>query len=65
MERKQNGKMDPDIKLWIYSAHDTNVANLLNSLNIYNNQLPPYAAAVILELRKNITSNNTFVITVC
>lgn len=65
MERKQSGKMDPDVKLWIYSAHDTNVASLLNSLNIYNNQLPPYAAAVILELRKNIKGNNTFVITVC
>lgn len=63
MKLKKSGKMDPDVKLWIYSAHDTNIVALLDSLNIYNNELPPYAAAVILELRKNV--NNTFGITVC
>lgn len=64
MKLKRSGNLEPDVKLWIYSAHDTNVANLLNSLNVYNNLLPPYTAAVFLELRKN-KSTNTYVVTVC
>lgn len=65
MESKRNGTMFPNVKLWVYSAHDTNVAALLNSLNVYNYQMPPYAAAVFLELRKKKDSNNTYVVTVC
>jgi len=62
MKLKQSNKMKPDIKLWIYSAHDTNVANLLNSLNVFNYILPPYTASVFLELRKN--TNDSYVVTV-
>lgn len=63
MKLKKFNLLQPNIKLWMYSAHDTNVAGLLNSLNVYNNILPPYAAAVFIELRKSM--NNTFVVTVC
>lgn len=62
MNRKRNGTLNPDVKLWVYSAHDSNVAALLNSLNIFNKKLPPYTAAVILELRKS--ENNAYVVTV-
>lgn len=65
MDLKRCGNMHPDTKLWMYSAHDTNVAGLLNSLNVYNLKLPPYASAVILELRKNKKTNSTYVVTVC
>lgn len=65
MESKRNGTMKPDVKLWVYSAHDSNVAALLNSLNIYNNILPPYTSAVFLELRKNKDKNDNYVVTVC
>ncbi|CAG9807128.1 unnamed protein product [Chironomus riparius] len=39
--------------LWIYSAHDTTVANMLNTLGVfkaigYHN--PPYASSVLIEL---------------
>lgn len=41
--------------LWIYSAHDTTVANMLNTLGVfkaigYHN--PPYTATVMFELRE-------------
>lgn len=64
MKRKRNGTMQNDFKLFVYSAHDTNVAGLLHSLNVYNHKLPPYTAAVFVELRKSKNSNNTFVVTV-
>lgn len=65
MKHKRSGNLDPDTKLWIYSAHDTNVAGLLNSLNVFNYKLPPYAAAVFLELRKSKNTNSSYVVTVC
>jgi len=65
MDQKRNGILDPDIKFQVYSAHDTNIAGLLNSLNVYNYILPPYASAVFLELRRNKETNNTYVVTVC
>lgn len=64
MKLKRSGNLEPDLKLWIYSAHDTNVVNLLSSLNVFNYLLPPYTSAVFLELRKN-NSTNTYVVTVC
>lgn len=63
MKDKILNRLSPNVKLWMYSAHDTNVAGLLNSLNVYNNILPPYASAVFIELRKGL--NNSFVVTVC
>lgn len=45
--------LSPNRKLWIYSAHDTTVANFLMTLNLFDPHCPPYAATVFLELRKN------------
>lgn len=39
-------------KLWIYSAHDTTVANLLNTLDVFDINCPPYASAVMIELHE-------------
>lgn len=64
MNLKRRGDLQSEVKLWVYSAHDTNVAGLLNSLNVYNLKLPPYASAVFLELRKNKKANSTYVVTV-
>lgn len=33
---KSKGKLNPDRSVWIYSAHDTTVANVLNTLNLYD-----------------------------
>lgn len=49
---KTRGKLSPNRSLWIYSAHDTTVANLLNTLKVFEYHSPPYRACVMLELRK-------------
>jgi len=38
--------------LYVYSGHDTSIATILNSLNVFNGLAPPYASAVLLELFK-------------
>jgi len=48
-------RLEPNRNYWIYSAHDTTVANMLNTLGVfkpmgYHN--PPFAATVLFELRK-------------
>ncbi|KAF5285088.1 hypothetical protein FQA39_LY16777 [Lamprigera yunnana] len=45
----------------MYSAHDTTVAEVLNSLNIFQYHSPPYAATILLELR---TKNNNYYLNV-
>ena len=50
---KMDGKMNGDIptmKAYFYSAHDSTLVTICNSLNIWNGLQPPYAAAIIAEL---------------
>lgn len=53
---KTNSNLTPNRSLWIYSAHDTTVANILNTLNMFELHNPPYRACIMLELRlkKNV-----------
>ncbi|XP_071746219.1 prostatic acid phosphatase [Lepeophtheirus salmonis] len=37
----------------MYSAHDNTVSGLLNSLGIFDIQIPPYASCVIMELHQS------------
>ncbi|OXU18976.1 hypothetical protein TSAR_000201 [Trichomalopsis sarcophagae] len=62
MHQKSKGALTPDRKLWIYSAHDETVANLMNTLNIFEPHCPPYAATLLVELRMN--AKNEHVVTV-
>lgn len=48
---KSKHKLNPKRSLWIYSAHDTTVASLLDTLNVFKIHSPPYAATVLLEMR--------------
>ncbi|XP_065372417.1 prostatic acid phosphatase isoform X3 [Calliphora vicina] len=48
---KSKGKLNPNRSLWVYSAHDTTVANVLNTLKLYDVHSPPYIACIMLELR--------------
>ncbi|XP_055614005.1 prostatic acid phosphatase [Uranotaenia lowii] len=50
---KVNNKLKPDRSAWIYSAHDTTVANVLNSLRIFDLHNPPFAACVLVELYRS------------
>lgn len=48
-------------KLYIYSAHDTTIVNLLNSLDIFDLQIPRYSSIVMMELHKTLDTNNYFI----
>jgi lysosomal acid phosphatase len=61
MQGRVNGSLDRRMKMFMYSAHDTTVASLLNTLEVYDDVPPPYASCVILELQKNISSGQSFV----
>ncbi|KAF2888852.1 hypothetical protein ILUMI_17321 [Ignelater luminosus] len=46
----------PTRKIFLYSAHEMNVAYLLNALDVYFPHVPPYGAYVMVELyEKNRT----------
>jgi len=38
------------MKLYIYSGHDTTVAPILHTLGVFNGLAPPYASAILVEL---------------
>jgi len=48
----ENSSMEPaNRKMFMYSAHDTTVANVLNSLGVFQPPMaPPYASLVMIEL---------------
>ncbi|XP_014092609.2 prostatic acid phosphatase isoform X2 [Bactrocera oleae] len=48
---KARGSLKPDRAVWIYSAHDTTVANVLNTLKLYDMKSPGYTACLLFELR--------------
>lgn len=52
-----NGTLERKINL--FSAHDINIAGILHALRIFDNNLPEYSSAVIVELREK--SGNYFV----
>lgn len=62
MVQKSKGILNPDRKLFIYSAHDTTVANMLMALGLFERHCPPYAATILIELRLN--SKKQHVVTV-
>jgi len=40
-------------KMFAYSGHDATIVALLAAMEVYNDQVPPYAASVILELHQS------------
>lgn len=48
---KNKQKLKPNRSLWMFSAHDTTVGNLLNTLNLFHIHSPPYAATILMEMR--------------
>ena len=50
--QKRDGTLKPNRTMWVYSAHDQTVAALLNTFGAFEIHFPPYAAAVLLELRQ-------------
>lgn len=51
-QTKIEGQMTPNRGIWMYSAHDTTVADLLNILGLFDPpHNPPFTATVMMELR--------------
>ncbi|XP_031627157.1 lysosomal acid phosphatase-like [Contarinia nasturtii] len=50
--QKINSTLEPNRSLWIYSAHDSTIISLLNSLGVVEPHKPPFASSVHLELYK-------------
>ncbi|XP_063984985.1 prostatic acid phosphatase-like isoform X1 [Diachasmimorpha longicaudata] len=62
MVQKSRNALVPDRKLFMYSAHDDTVANLLMTLGLFEPHCPPYTATILIELRQNAKSQ--FVVTI-
>lgn len=60
-QAKSTSKLKPNRSLWIYSAHDTTVANLLNILGLFKQMgyhNPPYRAVILMEMRKKLNGEH-------
>ncbi|XP_052899649.1 prostatic acid phosphatase [Anopheles moucheti] len=58
---KAKGTLKPNRSVWMYSAHDVTVANLLNALRIFELHNPPFAACIMLELRQPANGEQAYV----
>ncbi|ALC47824.1 CG6656, partial [Drosophila busckii] len=52
MQNKRRKNLNPDRKIFLYSAHDVTLVNVMNSLGILDQtaNLPEYASALVFEL---------------
>ncbi len=50
-----------DIKMLIYSGHDSSLVPLLCALGLYDNQWPPYASYLVLEVARSKSNGERFV----
>lgn len=47
---KQNGTLSDERKIFLYSAHEWNVATMLRALNVFYRHIPPFGATVFFEI---------------
>ena len=52
MVKKSNDTSEFTQVFNIYSGHDATIAPLLSTLGVFEDNPPPYSAAVIIELRR-------------
>ncbi|XP_066905315.1 uncharacterized protein [Halyomorpha halys] len=52
MKAKRSGRLTPNRNISIYSAHDTTVSALLETMGVFETHMPPFIATVLVELRK-------------
>ncbi|MCH1932105.1 hypothetical protein L9G16_18245, partial [Shewanella sp. A25] len=57
MKQKRDGVLKPNRNLWVYSGHDTTVAAVLDAMRVLKPHIPPFAAVIMIELRKNRIRN--------
>ncbi|XP_060530825.1 venom acid phosphatase Acph-1-like [Cylas formicarius] len=52
-KRKIDGTLTPSSrKMFVYSGHERNVANILTTLGVYQDDIPSYGSHVLVELHK-------------
>lgn len=52
-KNKIEGKLVPQTrKIFLYSAHESNIANFLASLDVFQPQIPPYGSYILVEIHK-------------
>ena len=59
---KKQGILTPNRTVWIYSGHDSTIGNILNSLKMFNFNVPPLASTLLFELRQNASDHFVTVI---
>lgn len=53
-QQKIDGTLTPPgRKIYLYSGHENDVVKILAVLNVFQQHLPPYSSAVMLELRRH------------
>jgi hypothetical protein len=60
MRNKIEGKTYEELKLFLYSTHDSMLAVLMPALNVFNNQLISFSASLLFQLHQNETNSNYF-----
>ncbi|XP_033468213.1 lysophosphatidic acid phosphatase type 6-like [Epinephelus lanceolatus] len=60
-EKVQGTSLEPNRKLFLYSAHNTTLIPCLMALGVFDMRWPPYAADMTLELHQQQQTNKSFV----
>uniref|UniRef100_A0A0K8SQ83 acid phosphatase n=1 Tax=Lygus hesperus TaxID=30085 RepID=A0A0K8SQ83_LYGHE len=57
------GKLDGSnlLNLSLYSAHDTSLSAVMNTMGVFNDAVPPFAALLLIELRMPFDSSEPVV----
>lgn len=57
-ENKRDGKLKPkDLKISLYTGHDSSVVNILSALNVWKQQFPTYGIMALFELVRDKKSD--------
>ncbi|XP_023219386.1 prostatic acid phosphatase-like [Centruroides sculpturatus] len=59
MLQKAKGQLSDQIKVYMYSSHDTLIAAVLNALGVFNGIAPPYCATIVFELHSDGYQDHT------
>ncbi|XP_044743086.1 venom acid phosphatase Acph-1-like [Chrysoperla carnea] len=58
IQDKIDGNLEPQgRKIYLYSGHETNAVNMLVALDVWDNQVPLFSSATIIELIHRVQSN--------
>lgn len=62
MKQKRSNLLHPNRSIFVYSAHDITLVNVMNSLGILSQAaaLPDYGAALVFELHHSVTYDDDF-----